>query len=373
MFLTLIVFILVLSLLIFVHEFGHFWTARKLGVKVEEFGFGFSPRVIGVYKSNEGKWKVVHGNKEVTDAVDTIYSLNWLPLGGFCKIKGEDGSGESESDSFGSKPVWRRMAIISAGVIMNVLLAAVFFSIGFMIGSPQGFDSNDKHAIVSERKIQILEVAQETPAATAELTAGDFILAVDGQSLVDEKDLRAYVNPRAGEELIYKIERDGNILEKKVIPADHAGKGEIGVSIANIGLVRYPWYLAILKGFMAAGIMVWIIILAFLGIIKNLIMGNGIGADIAGPVGIANMTGQYARMGISYLIQFTGLLSVNLAVINFLPLPALDGGRIIFLIIEKVKGSPVRREVEGAIHSVGFFVLIALMVLVIVRDVLSLF
>jgi len=127
MFLTLIVFILVLSLLIFVHEFGHFWTARKLGVKVEEFGFGFSPRVIGVYKSNEGKWKVVHGNKEVTDAVDTIYSLNWLPLGGFCKIKGEDGSGESKSDSFGSKLVWRRMAIISAGVIMNVLLAAVFF------------------------------------------------------------------------------------------------------------------------------------------------------------------------------------------------------------------------------------------------------
>lgn len=368
MFLTLITFLIVLSILIFVHEFGHFWSARKLGVKVEEFGLGFAPRIFGFYKSQDGKWKTVRGNAEVSDAADTIYSLNWLPLGGFCKIKGENGEGEEDHDSFVSKPVWRRIIIISAGVVMNVVLAAVLFSIGFMIGSPQGYGESDSRAIISDPKIEIIEVVKDSPADSAGLVAGDFILEVDGQNFIDEKDLRAYVNPRAGQELTYKIEREKEILEEKIIPADHAGKGEIGVAIVNIGLVRYPWYLAIWKGFLTAIFMVWAIIIALLNIIKNLFSGNGAGADVAGPIVIAKTTGQYARMGISYLIQFTGLLSVNLAVINFLPIPALDGGRIIFLLIEKVKGSPIRRDIEAAIHGIGFFLLIALMILVIAHE-----
>jgi regulator of sigma E protease len=368
MFSTLIIFVLVLSVLIFVHEFGHFWSARKLGVKVEEFGFGFSPRAIGVYKSTGGNWKVVRGNREVADAADTVYSLNWLPLGGFCKIKGEDGNGENETDSFTSKPIWRRIVIISAGVIMNIFLAVILFSVGFMIGSPQSFGEDDSRAIVSDRKIMIMEVLSDSPAASAGLAAEDYILAIDGQDFVDEKDLRAYVNARAGQELVYKIERNGDFLEKKIVPADNGGKGEVGVAIANIGLVRYPWYLAIWKGVQLTFVMLWAIIAAFFGIIKSLITGNGVGVEVAGPVGIANMTGQYARMGFVYLLQFTGLLSANLAVINFLPLPALDGGRIIFLLVEKIKGSPVRRDLEAIIHSIGFFLLIALMILITARE-----
>jgi len=134
-------------------------------------------------------------------------------------------------------------------------------------------------------------------------------------------------------------------------------------------LVRYPWYLAIWKGSETAIVLLWMIVTAFYELIKSLFSGHGVSADVAGPVGIATMTGQYARMGFVYLLQFVGLLSLNLAVINFLPLPALDGGRIIFLLIEKIKGSPVKREVEGAIHNIGFIALILLILVITVKDV----
>jgi len=379
MFLTLIIFILVLSVLVFVHELGHFLAARNFGVRVEEFGFGFQPRLCGIYRVNRSHhwwqfwkhykhWKIVFGNKEIKDAEGTVYSINWLPLGGFCVIKGENGEGENDRDSFVSKKIWQRIIIISAGVIMNIVLAAFLFSIGYMIGLPQGLEGVDKNVIVRDQKVLVLEVLPNTPAASSGVKAGDAILEIDGQKFSGEESLRAYVNTRAGQKLDYKIERNKEILDLKIIPNNNNGKGEIGVAIANTGLVRYPWYLAIWKGVSASIIMVWAVILAFYDLLKNLIIGQGVSANIAGPVGIASLTGQYARLGVVYLLQFVGLLSVNLAVVNFLPLPALDGGRIIFLLIEKIKGKPVKREIEAIIHSLGFFLLILLVILVTVHD-----
>jgi regulator of sigma E protease len=410
MILTLIIFIIVLSVLIFVHEAGHFWAARIMGVKVEEFGFGLPPRAVGALKfrgerlelaaaekniqASENlpsdkeiseevakavkkikRWKFFWGNhlpeaEEGMKADDTIFSINWLPLGGFCNIKGADTMADAtEQDSFVSKAIWKRIIIISAGVIMNVVLAAVLFSAGYIIGLPESIDSADKDAIVSEQKIQIIQVLPDTPAAKTGLKAGDAIETIDGQKFTTDAGLQNYVNSRAGKELNYQIKRDDKITDFKIVPEAKDGKGQIGIAIINTGLVRYPWYLAIWKGAETAVILTWFIITAFYELLKNLIMGHGVAAQVAGPVGIAAMTGQYARMGFVYLLQFVGLLSLNLAVVNFLPFPALDGGRIIFLLIEKIKGSPVKREVEAAIHNVGFLALILLILVITVKDI----
>jgi regulator of sigma E protease len=410
MLLTIVVFAVVLSVLVFVHELGHFWVSRKMGVKVEEFGFGLPPRLCGwrcyigqekqvveqeeemeIRENAEGemtvheeitevgilkpvkKWKFFWGEKVPDDeegwiAAETIYSLNWLPLGGFCKIKGENGEGETDSDSFVSKAIWKRICIISAGVIMNVVLAAFLFSIGYMIGLPQSVEDPGNKAIVTDKKIQIIQVMPDTPAAVAGLKAGDVIASIDGQNFTRDADLQDYVNVHVGQELDYKISRDNKELDFKIKPVDNNGKGQVGVAIINTGLVRYPWYLALWKGLETSVVLLWAIVVAFYGLIKGIFMGHGVSADVAGPVGIATMTGQYARMGFVYLLQFVGLLSLNLAVINFLPLPALDGGRIIFLLIEKIKGSPVKREVEGAIHNIGFMALILLILVITVKD-----
>jgi len=371
MFLTIVTFIVVLSILVFVHELGHFWTATKFGVKADEFGFGFPPRVWGMYRDEKGKWIQVRGNKEVKDPPNTIYSINWLPLGGFVKIKGEDGEDEDDKDSLLSKPIWQRAIVMSAGVTMNVLLAAVLISIGLMIGLPQSIDDLSPKARIESEQVQILQVIKESPAANANFQLGDVILNIDGNEFAQVEDIQKYAHDNIDNEINYLVLREGGEMQIKVTPEfrEDTGKGGIGVSITKIGLVSYPWYLAIYEGFKTTFILLWIILVAFYELIKGLITGQGLSADIAGPVGIATLTGQMARMGFVYILQFTALLSINLAIINFLPFPALDGGRILFLIIEKIKGSPVKREVENAIHNIGFMLLMLLVLVVTFKDV----
>lgn len=372
MLLTIIIFIIVLSILVFVHELGHFVTARKFGVRAEEFGFGFPPRAFGFYKNNQGKWKHIIGRKEVTDCPGTVYSLNWLPLGGFVKIKGENGEGENELDSFASRPVWQRAIMLSAGVVMNVVLAMVLIISGFMVGLPQSLDVNlDARAQISDRKIQIVQVIKNSPAQSADLKMGDTIISIDNNEFKNFLELQTYVDSRIGQSLDYKIKRGQELINKTITPAlmSETNKGGIGVAISETGIVRYPWYLAIWEGFKTTFILIWAIIMAFYEFFKGLFVGQGVSADLAGPVGIATLTGQVARMGFVYLMQFTALLSINLAVINFFPFPALDGGRVLFLIIEKIKRGPVRRELEGMIHNIGFILLMVLVVVVTFRDV----
>lgn len=374
MLLTIVTFILVLSILVFVHELGHFYVARKLGIKAEEFGFGFPPRAWGVYRDYQGRWKQVWGRREVKDCPGTVYSFNWFPLGGFVKIKGENGEEESEPDSFAGRPVWQRAITLSAGVTMNVALAAILISFGLMIGLPQALDDVGPRAQVSQRKIQVVLVVAKSPAAAAGLMIGDDITAINNQPFKDYESLQQFVDQHVGESLHYQIKRGEEEFDFEITPEtrEETGRGGIGIALAETGLVRYPWYIAIWRGVEETLFLTWAIIVAFYELFKGLLLGQGISSQVAGPVGIAHLTGQVARLGFIYLLQFTALLSINLAIINFLPFPALDGGRVLFLLIEKIKGSPVKQEIEGAIHNIGFSLLMVLILVVTFRDVLKL-
>lgn len=364
---------MVLSILVFAHELGHFLTALLFGLKPKEFGFGFPPRVWGKYKNKEGKWKSVKGSTEVNDADSTIYSVNLIPLGGFVNL-GEDEINETGPNSFAGKKIWQRAVILSAGVTMNILLAMVLIIIGLMFGMPQSTDGLPKEAKISNQQIQIMQVIADTPAAKAGVKAGDVIVSIDNVKFSRYADLQKYVDEKTGKELTYKLKRNTEELEKKITPQkmSETKRGGIGVAIAETGVVRYPWYLAIWEGAKTTILLTWAIIVAFFNLFKELLTGHGVSADLSGPVGIANMTGQVARMGIAYLLQFVALLSINLAVINFLPLPALDGGRVLFLIIEKIKRSPVKRETEALIHNIGFILLMLLVLFVTLKDVSNL-
>lgn len=354
--LTLIIFLAVLAILILAHELGHFLTAKKMGVKVEEFGVGFPPRLIKLFQKQ-----------------GTIYSLNWLPLGGFVKIKGEQGDHSDDSDSFAHKKIWQRGLIIASGVIMNVVLAAVLLSVGFAIGAPQILDQTvSSGARVSEPKIQIFSVLPETPAAKAGLELGDVFATLDGRKFGEVAALQAYVRSRAGQIIEVKVKRQGQELIKQIEPLSAAPDepAALGVELVQTGLVSFPWYRAIWEGIKTTGYLVKEIILAFYSLIKNLIVRQEVAVEFAGPVGIAVLTGEVTRMGFVYLLQFVALLSLNLAIINFLPLPALDGGRFLFLIIEKFRGKAANQKLEALIHNIGFVFLIALVLIVTYRDLM---
>ncbi len=371
MFFTIFIFLIVLSILVFVHELGHFGAARLFGVRAEEFGFGFPPRIFGFYKDENGNWKKIKGNQEVKDARGTVWSLNWIPLGGFVKIKGENGE-NTDPDSFATKKPWQRAIILMAGVTMNILLAAMLFGVGYMIGLPQNLDGELGYgARVSNEQIQIIKVLPESPAEKVGIRMGDIIVSINNTPFRKYKDLQKYVDEHTGEELSYKIKRgdEEKIFIVKPELMEETGRGGIGVAIAEIGLVKYPFYIAFWEGIKTAIFLTWAIIIAFYDLLKNLIIGNGMSAQVAGPVGIAALTGQMARMGFVYLLQFTAMLSINLAIINAFPFPALDGGRLLFLIIEKIKGSPVKQEVEGIIHYIGFALLMVLVIVVTFKDV----
>ncbi|MFH1233211.1 MAG: RIP metalloprotease RseP [Patescibacteria group bacterium] len=379
MFLTIIVFILVLSVLVFVHELGHFFVARKFKVGVEEFGMGLPPRIFGLQEWKESetsakKWRLIKGSGEITEKdqrLGTVYSLNWLPLGGFVKIKGQDGEEQEDKASFASRPIWQRFSILSAGVTMNVALAMVLIIFGFIIGLPQVIEGLGPQALISNRKIQVVQVFKDSPADKAEVKIGDVIISINNQKFDNYNGLQKYVAERSGQKLNYQLKRGGAEIISQIIPEvrHETGQAGVGIAIVETGVVKYPWHIAIWQGVKTTFILIWVILVAFYELFKGLILGHGLSAEMTGPVGIATLTGEVARMGFVYLMQFTALLSINLAIINFLPFPALDGGRVLFLIIEKFKGSPVKRELENIIHNIGFALLMLLVLVVTCKDV----
>lgn len=360
----------VLSILVFVHELGHFWVARKFGLKPKEFGFGFPPRAIGVYKTADGSWKKVKGTKDPEDAVDTIYSINWFPMGGFVQL-GEDDDPGNDPNHFNNKKIWQRSCIIVAGVTMNIILAAFLFSVGYMIGLPQEVDPSDTRAIVSDRKVQVTDVMENSPAELAEVKAGDVILRIENQEFLSTEEIQKFVGENAGNELVYKIKRGDKVYEKKIVPEirPETNIGGIGIGIIETAKVRYSFFTAIFEGFRTTYNMTILIVVAFGKLLAGLFMGKGLGGDVAGPVGIASLTGQVAQLGMIYILRFTAVLSINLAILNALPIPALDGGRLLFLFIEKIKGSPVKKEVEAIIHNTGFALLMLLVLVVTIKDI----
>lgn len=353
MVIALVAFIVVLTLLVLVHEWGHFYFARRFGVKVDEFGFGFPPRIFGAKRRG------------------ILFSLNWIPLGGFVKLKGETGEHGEDPDSFSHKPIWQRITIIGAGVAMNLVLAAVLLSVGFAVGLPTALeDGSDRYARVRDRKVEVVEVLPASPAAAAGLTPGDAIVGLAGAREVGATSLRNYFNAHQGDEVRLTVRRASRESEVVVVPRfiEEAGRGGIGIALIETGIVSYPAPIALVRGVEATGLYSFEVVRAFGNIIGNLFQGQQVATDLSGPVGIAVITGKVARTGILHLLQFVALLSINLAVLNIIPFPALDGGRILFAVVEKVRGRPVRRALEQWTHAVGFALLFLLVLLVTYRD-----
>jgi len=375
MLLTIVTFLIILGLIVLVHELGHFLTARFFGVKVEEFGFGFPPRLVGFYKNKEGRKKIVWGNKfKAETAPTTVYSLNQLPIGGFVKIKGEDGIGAEEADSFAAKRSWKKGIILAAGVLGNFILCFVLFTFGFIVGLPTIIDDEALRNVrnIRENQIQIISVNAGSPAELAGLKIGDAIIALDGQTLTEIAAIQTYTAQKENQLVEIKIERGGKKMDLKVVPkilATSENKAVMGVGLARTAIVAYRWYEAIWQGLKNTGLMAYSIVLALILLVKNIILTGQVSADLAGPVGMAVLTGQVTQLGWIYVLQFTALLSLNLGIINILPIPALDGGRLLFVLIERIRGKKINQKIENTIHSIGFAFLMILVLLVTYRDI----
>jgi regulator of sigma E protease len=353
---TLITFIIILGLLVFVHELGHFVMARILGVRVKEFGFGFPPRLWGIRRGG------------------TTYSINWIPLGGFVRLHGEDGE-EHDAGSFVAQRAWKRLLILIAGVSMNVVLAAAVFGVGFAIGLPTDMSAGvPAGGHVRDVQVQVVEVAENSAASSIGLQPGDGLLSLNGQNISSIEDAQRIARDAGAASVAISYRRSGNIEQNTIQLAKIPETNLIGlgVSLVKVGTVSYPFYRAAWEGIIAAGSALWAILQAFGQLVENLAITGSVGGDVAGPVGIAVLTGQVSRLGFAYLLQFIALLSLNLAIINILPIPALDGGRVLFLVIEKLRGKPISRVSEAKIHNAGFAILIALVALITFRDVIKL-
>ncbi|MFA4937269.1 MAG: RIP metalloprotease RseP [Patescibacteria group bacterium] len=354
MLLTIIVFIAILAVLVLAHEAGHFYTARKLGVQVEEFGFGFPPRLLRIKRKN------------------TTYSINLLPLGGFVKLKGENGEGKQDSDSFAAQKAWKRTVILVAGVSMNVVLCFVLLSIGFTSGLPTIIDQGNL-AQAKNVKVQIFGVLPESPAAQANIQVGDTILSLDGNQIDSLEQVQNYIADRENIPITIIVDQGKSEISKQVTPKilpESSGKAAMGVTLVQTGIISYPWYESLWMGAKTTGYLIYDTVAGFIMIIKNLISEHQAGVEVAGPVGIAVLTGQVVSLGWIYVLQFAALLSVNLAIINILPIPALDGGRILFVIIEKIRRKANSEKIEALVHQIGFMFLMLLIVVVTYKDLM---
>ncbi len=351
---TIIVFIAILALLILAHELGHFLTARKLGVKVEEFGFGFPPRIVSLERNG------------------TRYSLNWLPLGGFVKLKGEDSQSRQELNSFAAQKPWKRSVILVAGVLMNVVLCVALLSLGFMFGLPTIVDQGNR-AQSRDVKVQIFSVLPDSPADQAGIKLGDTILSLDGNEFTSLEQVQNYIARHENIPMQVKVQQGSESITKQITPqilSESGGKAAMGVALIQTGIISYPWYQSIWMGVKTTGYLIYDTVTGFIMIIKNLVSERQVGVEVAGPVGIAVLTGQVVSLGWIYVLQFAALLSVNLAIINILPIPALDGGRLLFVIIEKIRRKPNNEKVEATVHQMGFMFLMLLVAIITYKDLM---
>lgn len=353
MFVAIVAFVAVLMLLVLAHEWGHFFAARRLGVTVDEFGFGFPPRIAGIQRG------------------PTFYSLNWLPLGGFVKLKGEEGGAAAEPNSFSAKPAWRRAIILLAGVGMNVVLAWLLLSIILVVGVSAPLDESQISA-AHDVKLQVVDVEKGSPAEQAGIVAGDSIKSVDTTAVYSVSGLKQYIATRAGQQVQVHLEHNGALSTVSATPIvlEAAGNAPaLGVSLVSVGNLAYPVHKALWYGAQNTYYLGKAILVGFGDLLSGLFTQGKVPQDIAGPVGIAVLTGQVVKLGFVYVLQFAALLSLNLAIINVLPFPALDGGRLLFVVIEKVRRKPNNERMEALVHRIGFSILMVLVLLVTYHDI----
>lgn len=350
MFLTVFLIIIFLSFLILVHEFGHFAAAKFFGLRVEEFGLGFPPRI----------WSKKIG--------ETRYSLNWFPIGGFVKILGEEGDDERKLSiadrlkNFAFQPAWKRLLIIIAGIFMNFAFGWLFLSLVFMIGSRQ--------------VLVITDVQENSPAVLAGLAKNDQVLEVDigGEILKNPtktEEFIDFINRFRGRDFSFKISRDGEIknliVGSRVNPPE--GQGSIGIGIFTAGIERRGILASLKSGFDLTIEASETIFRAIYQLIRRTTEGSEVFQSVVGPIGIFSIASQANALGFVYFLQLVGLISVNLAVINIIPFPALDGGRALFIVLEKIKGSRFKARTEKLANAIGISVLLALMALITGRDI----
>ncbi len=355
MILTILVFILILSVLVLIHEAGHYFVAKFLNIKVEEFGFGFPPKIWG---------------KKIGE---TIYSLNSLPIGGFVKLYGEDEAGagrlkitkftkfKNVSRAFFARNPCQRALVVVAGVVMNFLLAVILFSVLFIFVG----------VAIPGNKVIVENVSKDSPAYTAGIKPGDVIVSLDNTKITSTQQVIEQTQKYLGKEIDLKIISKGVTKDILLKPREKSpqGEGPIGVTISqSFEVKKYSWYQAPIEGFKEALTTSWLIILAFWMVVVQLFTQGVVPKDVAGPIGIAQLTGQVAQNGFFPVLSLVSLLSLNLAVLNVLPIPALDGGRLFFILIEAVTGKKVHPKFESYAHAIGMALLLALIALITIHD-----
>ena len=366
---SVIIFILILSVLVMIHEFGHFIMAKRGGIGVEEFGFGLPPRIWG---------------KKVGE---TIYSVNWLPFGGFVRLVGEDPTDKNrdQKNSFYTKGLSRRITVVLAGVFMNFILAVlifyvILFTLGFKVSLPLLIDHKFKF-VNQTQQVLVSEVGSDSQAGKAGIKAGDSIVRAQDEEIGSIDALQKVIRANQDKEISLVLENSINNQTRmvKVIPVynDQLKAPAIGVSLGELVVLNYQTLpQKLFAGFghsynvMDYSLRVFGKIIGFSVAEKNL---EPVKEGVSGPVGIASLTSQAVSLGPIAVLQLAGLLSLNLAFMNVLPIPALDGGRFFFLLIEAVTRKKVRPSVEKWTHTIGFAFLIGLIILITYNDILKLF
>jgi len=378
---SIVIFIIILLVLVLVHEAGHFFTAKKFGIRVDEFGFGFPPKI----------WSFKKG--------ETEYSINLLPLGGFVKISGENvdeadmvevGFLDKEQTpekielakrSLAYKPKWQQALVLFAGIFANFLLAWLLFSFGFMSGLPTSVGSEIAGQKLSDVNLVITSVAKDSPAEKAGLKIGDKIFSIksgdNSTTDISPETIISFVVGSEGKEIDIGYTRGKNteINTVKIIPSIDPidGKEKIGISMDQIGTAKLPVFMALWEGMKLDLLMTKNTAVGLYTLISEGIRGKGSFASVTGPVGMVGIVGDAYQFGFVYLMSFAALISINLAIINLLPFPALDGGRLFFLLIEKIKGSRINPKIANTANMIGFGLLILLMLVITYHDIVKLF
>jgi regulator of sigma E protease len=356
---SILIFLLILSILVLVHEFGHFIAAKKNGVLVEEFGIGFPPRLFGI------KIK------------ETVYSVNLIPLGGFVKLYGEEYDEMSQKakgkrqkakkKAFVYKHPWQKIMIIVAGVVGNFFLGWFLISYLFTQGVP-----------VPANKVIIEKVQEKSPAKEAFLQPKDAIYSLKVDKVYPIKtstDLITLTKKFAGKKIVLYVERGKEKIQTVIVPRKNPPKNEgpLGIVITSMTEKKYPWYQAPFYGLAHAASTTQKIIVELTKTIFQLLTFKKPSVDIAGPIGIARFTSEAAKSGKNAVLELMALLSLNLAVVNLLPFPALDGGRLVFALYELLTKKRINKKLESYLNLFGFIFLIAVAILVSINDILKIY
>jgi regulator of sigma E protease len=331
------------------HEFSHFLAAKKSGVSVEEFGIGYPPRIFG---------RKIGG---------TLYSLNLLPFGAFVKLEGEIGE-----EGFSRQPLSKRIIVVLAGVISFWVIASIIFIFLFKFGMPLSISDEE---FSKTAKVQIVEVAKNSPAEIAGLKVGDTIREFKIQNskfkIERIKELQELTQKYKGEKVILKIERGKEIFEVEITPRTNppAREGPMGIVLARMDIKKYPLLKSIFEGIKMTGELTFAIINGYILAIKNSFKGIPTGVEMTGPVGIFNIMYQTSKIGIIYFFNLLATISIYLAIFNILPIPALDGGKLLFLMIEGIRKRAVSPETEKKVTAFFFGILLILAILVTIKDI----